>query len=79
MKHEEFSVAGPYFAGKQLEGKLNLPLEEVNCRKFRLGVFDAADDAYLHGLLGPRGAALLSYVAALAGWIYLIVVGLIRL
>lgn len=65
-------------AGKQLEGKLNLPLEEVNCREFRLGVFDAADEAYLHGLVGPLGAALLIYVAVLAGWMYLIVVGLAR-
>lgn len=62
-------------AGRQLEGKLELPLVEAKGRKFRLGMFDAASDAYLHGFVGPLGAALLIYVAVLAGWVYLIGVG----
>ena len=34
-------------AGRQLEGKLELPLVEAKGRRFRLGMFDAASDAYL--------------------------------
>lgn len=63
------------WAGQRLERLLSLPLTGER----RLGTFSAPRDAYLGGLVGPLGAAVIVYFTVLAGWVYVIVAGAMEL